>query len=772
MPSTTSTTTTTTCIDINGGVALLTTNSKDIPNENPKRYNIFSEMPSKTISFTNTSTTPNSSPTLLRMQVEKENFKEREEKENFIRPSSSSSPTTMKEERRTMEYGIVVEDDDDEKTLATTTTKTTTSSTLTKTTMKVEPTIISVGKNITNDDDGIDVDENSISCILPSPCNTTTTNEVTSSSFSTIATTEIFPVSKIEIINHSEEVVADCSSALTESVSSTVKDFHVVKIKVSPEIQQNNNIESVNNNNTSINNKVTVVNLIENKSGGENQNHHLNLNIDKDISEEKENSETINMVQKSNNGGTSVTDLNVSNPTYLYYMMSSGQFSPSDTLDSGTCSDMDNGSSTANSTTPPPLPKKSAPKLEMHLKTTKIMMKDNHRPRKVHHEHQRAGSLTDSEESESSLSCESLSLSEGLPSKLSFLPDSLLRDIRDRKLSNLPSVPSSSSLIPSNGSGNGFSTKIDFKYAGSAMNDNNNDKLVSERNNANNNNNNIKFDNIANSSYRKDNINKSCVLIKEGSYSSSSSSSVGSMESRKFENDKYYTFHVNEHDFGNGNLVDENDEPKSLSDDAFAGYKDIRSPSSATSTIRSSKGTVRGVKNRVRNGIATFLQLQQSNVRNYKEKDLGKVVLYTTSMGIIRETYAKCSNMKQILRTLLVKFEERDVFMSTEYQQEIKERMQSEDIKVPQLFVEGQHIGDADHVERLNESGELRQLLKPYKSISSTYTCQTCGGYRLLPCPSCNGSKKSVHRNHFTAEFVALKCMNCDEVGLVKCHNC
>ncbi|KAI9581948.1 hypothetical protein GQX74_011443 [Glossina fuscipes] len=119
-------------------------------------------------------------------------------------------------------------------------------------------------------------------------------------------------------------------------------------------------------------------------------------------------------------------------------------------------------------------------------------------------------------------------------------------------------------------------------------------------------------------------------------------------------------------------------------------------------------------------------------------------------MGIIRDTYAKCSNVKQILRTLLVKFEERDVFMSLEYQQEIKERMHSDIIKVPQLFVEGQHIG----------------------SIATAYTCQTCGGYRLLPCPSCNGSKKSVHRNHFTAEFVALKCMNCDEVGLVKCHNC
>ncbi|KAH8243634.1 hypothetical protein KR032_009026 [Drosophila birchii] len=255
----------------------------------------------------------------------------------------------------------------------------------------------------------------------------------------------------------------------------------------------------------------------------------------------------------------------------------------------------------------------------------------------------------------------------------------------------------------------------------------------------------------------------------------------------KYADDQYYSFHINEHENfpsfpGNGDEVDHSRgagaEAQSgiltEQQDLFAGYRDVRCGASSTqSTIRSAKGTVRGVRNRVRNGIATFLQLhQQPNAKNFKEKDLGKVVLYTTSMGIIRDTYTKCANVKQILRTLLVKFEERDVFMSVEYQAEMRQRMQTGQVRVPQLYVEGQYIGDAETVERLNESGELRQLLKPYKSMASTYTCQTCGGYRLLPCPSCNGSKKSVHRNHFTAEFVALKCMNCDEVGLVKCHSC
>lgn len=49
--------------------------------------------------------------------------------------------------------------------------------------------------------------------------------------------------------------------------------------------------------------------------------------------------------------------------------------------------------------------------------------------------------------------------------------------------------------------------------------------------------------------------------------------------------------------------------------------------------------------------------------------------------------------VKQILRTLLVKFEERDVFMSTEYQNEIRERMRCDYVLVPQVFVDGQHVG-------------------------------------------------------------------------------
>ncbi|KAF0764677.1 Uncharacterized protein FWK35_00011611 [Aphis craccivora] len=75
--------------------------------------------------------------------------------------------------------------------------------------------------------------------------------------------------------------------------------------------------------------------------------------------------------------------------------------------------------------------------------------------------------------------------------------------------------------------------------------------------------------------------------------------------------DQYYSFHMNE------NVFDEVDAAAVAaaaaakpSDDTFAGCK----TAAASDAIRSAKGTIRGVKNRVRAGIATFLQPKTNKV--------------------------------------------------------------------------------------------------------------------------------------------------------------
>ncbi|CAI6348369.1 unnamed protein product [Macrosiphum euphorbiae] len=86
--------------------------------------------------------------------------------------------------------------------------------------------------------------------------------------------------------------------------------------------------------------------------------------------------------------------------------------------------------------------------------------------------------------------------------------------------------------------------------------------------------------------------------------------------------DQYYSFHMNE------NVFDEVDAAAvataaSPSDDTFAGCKTV----ATSDTIRSAKGTIRGVKNRVRAGIATFLQPKTNKV-SLTVSDIHIIVYY------------------------------------------------------------------------------------------------------------------------------------------------
>ncbi|XP_045778186.1 glutaredoxin domain-containing cysteine-rich protein CG31559-like [Maniola jurtina] len=502
----------------------------------------------------------------------------------------------------------------------------------------------------------------------------------------------------------------------------------------------------------------------------------------------------------------------VDKPPYIYcnsyvntissMVMSSGQCSPSDTLDSGTCSDLDG--------TPPPLPKKKTSKSSSAKKAVSVTVISSTRNQ----------SEVDFEDNDSNISCDSLNSSElngsvhadeshsddaskkekkqSSEATLqalakannkdgSFLPQGLLRDIRDRSAKlNTVETESELQIEPTEEVSPSINENALSKESAQLTSF----RLVSQLNSE------VK-------KHSAECLKSSVEPMKNNveSYSSGSVSLPGTLnktplisestyEERKqldkmkeeqlyysshyFDTDKFYDFHLNEKQFDDV-PVKSVSETKSVCNDLpemeyFAGIKDYKNEE-LPSTIKSSKGTIRGVKNRVRAGIATFLQIQ-STTKSYKEKDAGKVVLYTTTMGVVRNTYQRCLLVKKILRNLLVKYEERDVFMSMEYQDEIRDRMKSDQILVPQLFIDGHHIGDAETVEKLNESGDLRKMLKPYKSPDACHTCQLCGGFRLLPCRICNGSKKSLHRNHFTAEFVALKCMNCDEVGLVRCEAC
>lgn len=292
-------------------------------------------------------------------------------------------------------------------------------------------------------------------------------------------------------------------------------------------------------------------------------------------------------------------------------VMSSGQCSPSDTLDSGTCSDLDG--------TPPPLPKKKTIKSSAKKAISVTMIS------------QRNGSQSelDFEDNESNISYDSLNSSEfngslhadeshgeyrkreksqtesvasdgsfDRANKDSFLPQGLLRDIRDRsaKLSTIETESDSSEKNEEPSQNINEDSKESKESVLTSF------RLVSQ----------------VNSEHRnsKEEVSQSPTkppLITETTYEERKQDKVKDLcySSHYFDTDKFYDFHLNEKQFDEPVKSVVKSESEIAEAEYFAGIKDYKNEE-APSTIRSSKGTIRGVKNRVRAGIATFLQIQST----------------------------------------------------------------------------------------------------------------------------------------------------------------
>lgn len=329
--------------------------------------------------------------------------------------------------------------------------------------------------------------------------------------------------------------------------------------------------------------------------------------------------------------------LKADKPPYIYcnsfvnsmnMVMSSGQCSPSDTLDSGTCSDLDG--------TPPPLPKKKLSKSNSAKKVSVTVISST-----------RSNGELDFEDDDSNISCDSLNSSElngsvhadeshtddtskkekknnveppaapQMPSyditdnndDNGFLPQGLLRDIRDRSAKlNTIETESESNGVKLNGEANqNINENANISKESAQLTS---FRLVSQFNSE------VKRNDDTES--LPANLYSKTSLISESTYEERKKQDKIKQEqmcysSHYFDTDKFYDFHLNEKQF------DEEKSVKSVSVKSecdnevefFAGIKDFKNEE-APSTIRSSKGTIRGVKNRVRAGIATFLQIQST----------------------------------------------------------------------------------------------------------------------------------------------------------------
>ncbi|KAF6040913.1 hypothetical protein EB796_000754 [Bugula neritina] len=165
-----------------------------------------------------------------------------------------------------------------------------------------------------------------------------------------------------------------------------------------------------------------------------------------------------------------------------------------------------------------------------------------------------------------------------------------------------------------------------------------------------------------------------------------------------------------------------------------------------TAELVSQKGTVRGIRNRVRSSI--FRHQCQQKGKNKIAEEKNKVVIYVTSMSVIRDTYEKCHRVTKILYNHRIQYEFRDVSVSRDYLQELKERLDTAHPSIPQVFAGGLWLGKVD---------------------PGSFTCDDCGGYGFVPCTYCKGSKKSTK---VESALVSLKCIRCDKTGLMHCPAC
>ena len=379
---------------------------------------------------------------------------------------------------------------------------------------------------------------------------------------------------------------------------------HVLNIKISPDTGSSEpqkqvcdrkvSIISINQN-SDTNKDCARANMVQNPifengfSSLSDNKQQLNANSDSGNS-----SKTTN---NNNNSSSSSNSFYISGTKANLKVMSSGHCSPTDDhLDSGTCSDAELNLP-SSSPQPPPLPPKKLGHSIHHLLSDSISSDDSvcssdslsYVSTSKHKSIlSSGGSQLLSPELIKSLDTHQKTVQKDFDAKprpLAILPSSLLKDIRNHSLKfNLNDV----NYLQDRSSASSDEEVDELDDIESNYSDCNNIVLVNQSRNYEHN---IKFNHMQNGAH-----NNNHALIEDNN--------------NFYENDKFYKFHINEH--LSNSLSDTCPSLSQDIDESFAGIKDINN---GTSTIRSSKGTIRGVKNRVRNGIATFLQMQQTTVK-------------------------------------------------------------------------------------------------------------------------------------------------------------
>ncbi|CAL9123342.1 unnamed protein product [Musa textilis] len=148
-----------------------------------------------------------------------------------------------------------------------------------------------------------------------------------------------------------------------------------------------------------------------------------------------------------------------------------------------------------------------------------------------------------------------------------------------------------------------------------------------------------------------------------------------------------------------------------------------------------------------------------------------RIVLYFTSLRVVRKTFEDCRFVRSILRGHRVAVDERDVSMDAGFLGELDRNVGRRRgvTTLPQVFIGGRHVGGADEIRQLHETGELRRYVEGVAPVPAG-SCDGCGGVRFVICATCGGSHKCC--SHKGGAGVFRSCPACNENGLVRCPQC
>ncbi|CAN1165166.1 Uncharacterized protein At5g39865 [Linum perenne] len=147
------------------------------------------------------------------------------------------------------------------------------------------------------------------------------------------------------------------------------------------------------------------------------------------------------------------------------------------------------------------------------------------------------------------------------------------------------------------------------------------------------------------------------------------------------------------------------------------------------------------------------------------------IVLYFTSLRVVRRTFEDCRTVRSILRGFRVPIDERDLSMDGKYLGEVQDIVGSSGkVTLPLVLIGGKCFVGADVIRELHESGELKKMIGglPESAVVATSNeCEVCGGLRFVMCEECSGSHKI-----YSEKQGFRSCNSCNVNGLVRCPDC